>query len=159
MDISRDNPFGDRGNRSANEKRLIVVSRQKNGTVKVLLDHLKERGAEVHEVREVADAMVLVGGYEVDGIVLVDPDELVYVEELMGALERYRPNVLCWGYEEGTGLQPMNGEKVEVVVEENEVGTGFGDEGESRVLVSLEEIEMLLGPCGDEAEEEATGGW
>ena len=153
MDIGRDNPSGDKGNRSANGKRLTVVSRQKNGTVKVLLDELKGRGAEVYEVREVADAMVLVGGYAVDGVVLVEPTELVYVEELLGALRMYRPNVMCWRYEAGEGLRLMRDEKERDGGEHEEVVKRSDDSAESRVLVSMEEIEMLLGPCGDDAED------
>ena len=141
---------------------------------------LRDQGLEVVVAREAPQVMVeLAGAREGRGgdatVVVVDASGRARVGELLGAIERYHPSVVCWRYEaveagEGPRLLPLDasalaaGEGGEGVAMEGVEGEGLPADAapEARVKGSRQRLRSLVVKVdrrsGDGGGEAASGG-
>ncbi|WP_145076596.1 hypothetical protein [Poriferisphaera corsica] len=149
MGNDRDNPLiGDEG-RLNEKKRLVVLYGGEKRDVGEIVAGLQRRGGEVMLADKAADVMVLAAGREIDGVVLAvgEKDGVAYGQEMVRAIEAYWPWVGCLkvmvGGKDGVGQQM---DRVRLEQMDDVIEVKVDERGDTGVLVSEEELDMLLGP-------------
>ena len=134
MAVSGESVYGQSTPGPAGGRCVVLVSPGWHAPT-VLLQRLDQRGVRALVVEVPAQVMVELSQGQVHAVVINEPQGVPHLNELLGAVRTYYPQVACWRYEAcGPNGRPQL----------SKVPAGFVDK---RPLVTGEELKMLLEPA------------
>lgn len=151
----------------------VVLVGQPEPSPKPLLAGLHRRGVRTAVVPDAPGVMVTLAGCPTNALIVLEPNSVPHLYELLAAVNRCYPKTVCWKYRvdragQGPQLTKLNVQELHKPVETIEVtsGEGVDDVAEpptattlhepikepevlETLLITQEEIAMLIGPGED----------